>query len=314
MVGIKIANGEFYSIVEENTNAKKRLILTTVHDDQESMQIDLYRSQLQSMTDSQYIGSIVVENINLKQKGDPSIELIISSADDGTLSAYATDLDSSQKAEHLHLSVSLKSLDVDTQDYTLPDFEMEATEPPPQGLYDKASRMRAREKRNKTPLTAIIIIGILILLAGLGLFLFVIRNGTVVRSADPVPVEQPAPEPVEPPPASPPPPVRTETPPPVQPPPVRVIEAPRPAPPPAGPAQPAARRTRPVPPVSDYRVPAVIPRDGVAYRIRWGDTLWDIAEAFYRNPWLYSRIARFNRIRNPDLIISGTTIRIPPRN
>ncbi|MDR3147256.1 MAG: LysM peptidoglycan-binding domain-containing protein, partial [Treponema sp.] len=65
---------------------------------------------------------------------------------------------------------------------------------------------------------------------------------------------------------------------------------------------------------ASYKVPATIPRNGVAYRIRWGDTLWDIAEAFYRNPWLYPRIARYNGIRNPDRIISGTSIRIPPKN
>ncbi|MDR0590117.1 MAG: LysM peptidoglycan-binding domain-containing protein [Spirochaetaceae bacterium] len=48
--------------------------------------------------------------------------------------------------------------------------------------------------------------------------------------------------------------------------------------------------------------------------MQWGDTLWEISEAFYRNPWLYSRIARFNNIRDPNRIISGITIRIPPRN
>jgi nucleoid-associated protein YgaU len=67
-------------------------------------------------------------------------------------------------------------------------------------------------------------------------------------------------------------------------------------------------------PVATYAIPSVIPREGVPYRIRYGDTLWDIAEAFYRDPWLYPRIARFNNIRNPDLIIAGTTIRVPPRN
>ncbi|MDR0289492.1 MAG: LysM peptidoglycan-binding domain-containing protein [Treponema sp.] len=76
----------------------------------------------------------------------------------------------------------------------------------------------------------------------------------------------------------------------------------------------AAPRNRPPAPVSSYRVPAVIPRDGAPYQIRWGDTLWDISEAFYRNPWLYPRIARFNNIQNPDHIIAGRTIRIPPKN
>ena len=49
----------------------------------------------------------------------------------------------------------------------------------------------------------------------------------------------------------------------------------------------------------------------IVYRIKWGDTLWDIADAYYKNPWRYPRIARYNNIKNPDYIISGTTIRIP---
>ena len=49
----------------------------------------------------------------------------------------------------------------------------------------------------------------------------------------------------------------------------------------------------------------------VKYRIRWGDTLWDIADAYYKNPWRYPKIARYNKIKNPDVIISGTDILIP---
>ena len=59
--------------------------------------------------------------------------------------------------------------------------------------------------------------------------------------------------------------------------------------------------------------PAAAPKStgDVVYRIKWGDTLWDIADAYYKNPWRYPRIARYNNIKNPDYIISGTTIRIP---
>ncbi len=82
---------------------------------------------------------------------------------------------------------------------------------------------------------------------------------------------------------------------------------------PAPPEPPAVSRKRPPAPVKSYKVPRTIPKEGVRYKIRWGDTLWDISEAFYRNPWLYPRIARFNKIRNPDLIISGTYLRVPPK-
>lgn len=49
----------------------------------------------------------------------------------------------------------------------------------------------------------------------------------------------------------------------------------------------------------------------IKYRIHWGDTLWDISDAYYKNPWRYKKIARYNKIKNPDLIISGTDIFIP---
>ncbi|MDR1353057.1 MAG: LysM peptidoglycan-binding domain-containing protein [Treponema sp.] len=306
-IGIKIANGDFFSILEENSHVKKRLILTTVHDSQESMQIDMYRSLMHSMTDAQCIGTIVVENIRPRPKGDPSIELVISSNENGDLAASALDLDSSVKSGHQHLIVSLKSLDAGGQDFDIPDFDLDQPGPPPQGLYEKASQIREKGKKKKLPWILIIIIGLLIILTVLAVWFFLIRTGSVrTRPAaeQPVRMEEPAPAPERPA-------ARAE-----EPASVLVIEAAEPArnAPAAAPAPAAPRNRGASAPVSSYDAPPVIPGNGIAYRIRWGDTLWDISEAFYRNPWLYSRIARYNGIRNPDLIISGTTIRIPPRN
>ncbi|HQG41074.1 MAG TPA: LysM peptidoglycan-binding domain-containing protein, partial [Spirochaetales bacterium] len=52
---------------------------------------------------------------------------------------------------------------------------------------------------------------------------------------------------------------------------------------------------------------------GVWYKIRWGDTLWDLSIAFYRTPWKYMKIYNANRklIKHPDKIISGTWIYVP---
>lgn len=52
------------------------------------------------------------------------------------------------------------------------------------------------------------------------------------------------------------------------------------------------------------------PQD-IIYKIKWGDTLWDISDTYYKNPWRYTYIARFNGIPNPDYIVSGTYITIP---
>ena len=326
-IGIKIANGEFYSIIEENSSVKKRLILTTVHNKQHSVQIDLYRSFARTMADAQYIGSLVVDNIKPKPKGEPSIELVISSNENGDISADAIDLDTSAGGEHQMLNVSLKSLDESVKEYDIPDFELEQNDEPPSGLYSRASAIQQKEPR-KFPWIVLIIIGIVIILAlaaaswvlffgGKELIFSYISEKTVVENNDTALQRLLEHNRQEPPPPPPPPPVqKTE---PVEPPPVQNTEPP--APPPviqapltSPPAQPQTERKRPPAPVSSYKVPATIPKEGVRYTIRWGDTLWDISEAFYRTPWQYRRIARFNNIRNPDYIISGRTIRIPPRN
>ena len=52
----------------------------------------------------------------------------------------------------------------------------------------------------------------------------------------------------------------------------------------------------------------------IRYKIKWGDTLWDISDTYYKTPWKYRNIANYNKIKNPDVIISGTYINIPAEN
>lgn len=58
-------------------------------------------------------------------------------------------------------------------------------------------------------------------------------------------------------------------------------------------------------------VPVKVKKEDITYKIKWGDTLWDISAAYYKNPWRYKFLARYNNIRNPDRIISGRYIKIP---
>ncbi|MCL2319998.1 MAG: Hsp70 family protein [Treponema sp.] len=331
-IGIKIANGEFYSIVEENSQVKKRLVLTTVHDKQRSVQIDLFKSYTRTMADALYIGSLVVENIKPRPKGEPSIELVIASTHNGEITAEAVDMDNSVQGEHNTLKVSLKSLDEDSRDLEIPDFELEQDESPPTGLFEKAAKVQQQEEKKRGfPWLVVICILLILIAIGFAIWFFLLKGkwgGENTASQAPKTTAvtqqpaQPAPPPAVPPPA----PAQSQAaqtpaappaPPPAAPAPAPAVKAPPPviqAPAKAPAVKPQVSRKRPTPPVASYKVPSVIPKEGAPYKIRWGDTLWDIACAFYRNPWLYPRIARFNNIRNPDLIISGTTIRIPPRN
>ena len=339
-IGIKQANGEFYSILDENSAANKRLVLTTVHDNQKSVQIDLFKSTTKNMADAVYIGSLVVENIGQKLKGEPSIEMTLSSTQDGSISASAVDL-ANPDNEH-HLSISLKSLEEDKNEY--PDFDIETSQ-----TAKKSKPEPMAPPPRKFPLIEIIIIGVVLALACLGLWFFLFHNkkdGKVqsIRQSTRTVAAQPRPDPhiTEKPPAAAPQPER------IAPQPERAAPAPQieqepaiaapvttpaAAPVAAPAAKPAAApvtapvivekppeprqqpppRTRTRAPVYSFNVPETIPPEGIVYTIRYGDTLWDISEAFYRNPRLYPFIVRSNGIRNPNLIVSGMELTILPR-
>jgi nucleoid-associated protein YgaU len=266
------------------------------------------------MQDAQYIGSLLVEDISPRPKGEPSIEMVISASEDGIITADACDLDASPGGEHHTLNVSLKTEGSSKPD-GFPDFDIESKRQTPTGLYGQAE-LREEERSPPWLIVALASAFVIVVVALLWFFFLggrdtpIFSGGLTQKNEQATPITPPLPvvEKIEPG-APPPPPPQPEPPRVVEPAPV--IEAPT-APPPARPQ--AVPRTRPPAPVSSYKVPAVIPKEGVAYRIRWGDTLWDISEAFYRNPWLYPRIARYNNIRNPDFIVAGRTIRIPPRN
>ncbi|MCL2599864.1 MAG: LysM peptidoglycan-binding domain-containing protein [Treponema sp.] len=335
-IGIKVANGDFYPIVDENSPVAKRLVLTTVHDNQDNVQINLFRSISKSMLDAQYIGSLVVEDIRPCLKGEPSIQMLISADNDGNITAEAHDLEASPDSDHHILNVSLRTMDTFTRPEDYSDFDLDTEDSEPKAAFGSFERERHTEEKSRKFPWALMLVIILLIAIGLGaLWFFFIRDNDGAQVADAGPdteqVYTPAPPvAVEPPPPPPPAPVQPppvpetvampttpETPPveisppviqaPVTPP---VIQAPA-APPPV---QAQVQRDRPPAPVMSHRVPAVIPPQGVVYQIRWGDTLWDIAAAFYRDPFQYPRIARHNNIRDPNLILAGFSIRIPPLN
>jgi len=348
IIGIKIANGDFYPITEENSTAKKRLVLTTVHDRQNSLQINLYRSISKSMLDAQYIGSLIIEKIRPLPKGEPSIEMIISSDIDGNITADAYDLDPMISGQHYSLNVSLKKLDLENNSFD--DFGLDDISDSSSTSLYKEPEKEKKDEQKKFPWLIMGLAALFVIIAIAILWFFflggrdttVIKNiynsfhdrqvreqplfdrdvsipppPPVVQQVPPPPVYTPPNPPVTPPPVSEP--VTPTVTPPVTPPatpsaPPPVITAPTTPPVQTPPADPDVQRTRPPAPVSSYRVPAVIPPNGVVYQIRWGDTLWDISEAFYRSPWHYQKIARDNRITNPDHIITGSNVRIYPLN
>ncbi|MCL2043887.1 MAG: LysM peptidoglycan-binding domain-containing protein [Treponema sp.] len=304
-IGIKIANGDFYPIIDENSTIKKRLVLTTVHDRQASVQIDLFRSISKSMLDAQYMGTLIVENVRPKSKGEPSIELILSSGSDGIIAAEARDLDAGAGGEPHILNVSLKTIASDglEDDFSDLGFDNNASNIPA-GLFSQS--YEKKEEVRKFP-WFIMALSTLLVVIGIALLWFFFLGGRdTLRQLESqwAPLSQARQAELS---AS----SSTFGTSPEQPP---VIRAPGTPPLYRGSDSDEPVRERPPAPVSSFNVPAVIPADGFEYQIQWDDTLWDIAEAFYRTPWLFPEIAEFNNIQNPDLIFAGRSVIIPPIN
>ena len=104
-IGIKLADGTFFPIMDDDSSTSETLELTTVRDNQRSVQINLFKKE-EDASDPLYIGSLIVEDIQEKSAGDPTIELRLALDEEKNLSAEAVDKDS---GSHQALRVSLET-------------------------------------------------------------------------------------------------------------------------------------------------------------------------------------------------------------
>ena len=390
-IGIKLADGAFFPIMEEGQPDKKKINLTTVKDNQTTVQVSLYASESSSMEDAVLIDTLKINKLERQPNGQPDINLSISlDKDDSTKEEASINADlrevllASDKnpgsgkgllgaAEEIKLKSELDDISFDLpdfnegpapeaetvvdvpatrakkeseaqdDDFTLPDFnqedvpvdsdldlpdfsepnfdepsfnepdtfnaasddfempnfdeeaEQKQTAAPSSSdmdfsdLYDDENE--EGEKKTRLPVLICLICAIICILAVLLLFvipsrfnLFSSKNSQksqqVQEQAAPLPVqkEEPKPEPVAP--------AAKEDE-------IVVVEE-------------AEIVVPDLPKVEEKKGPKVI-----TYKIKWGDTLWDISAAYYKNPWRYKKIAKYNGIKNPDHIVSGTYIKIP---
>lgn len=349
-IGIKIADGSYYTILAEGFAGKKRLVVTTVRDNQSRVEIDFHQGQDGSSGSWRYIGSLVIDNIEPLAKGAPEIEVLVGLDGEGNLEATATDRGS---RETQSLSTRLQEIAEETR-HDIPEFELEQEEvvtetvvqsrPEPAdltgdaypvGTTDRRRETFERRRANPVLLVAFVLLALVVVGAVSFIILRGLRGDTVpslAAGSPPAAAASSAPAVTAPAPAA----MAPAT------------SAPAPTTPAPATASPAASPTLPVPaetravetrtestsagiavtvkasetssaPSADAAAKAAAPAqtaeaaDGVWYPVRWGDTLWDLAGTYYRNPWYYPRIARANGIKNPDLIISGTRILIPKR-
>jgi molecular chaperone DnaK (HSP70) len=122
-IGIRLADGRFFPIFDRNQLGRKRLVLTTVKDNQASVQIDLYRGIGQEMSEAEYVGTLVIQNVEEAGAGEPEISLVLGVDDSGNLNATAAD---EKSGEYESLSVSLESeVETESGDFELTDSDLD---------------------------------------------------------------------------------------------------------------------------------------------------------------------------------------------
>jgi nucleoid-associated protein YgaU len=296
-IGIKLADGSFYPVLSEGDQIRKKLVLTTVRDNQETVQIDLYRGEGEVAEETGYIGTLMIENIQPAAMKEPEVEVVLGVDEQGNLEATASD---ALTGESQSLSVSLQSLSQGPA--APPEFELEREgggkdefeeslltgETYPISAADRRKEHLHKKRRNPLLLIGFVVLS-LILIAAIAFVVFKAVGGTPIPplfagKQEPAPAAQAQ--------------VAEEAP-------AEKAEAEQPAEPAKAVAEAAAQT--PAAGAGQTRGTA----GGLWYEIKWGDTLWDIAATYYRNPWLYPKIAKENRINNPDLIFAGTRLFIP---
>ena len=281
-IGIKVADGSYYPVIEVDFRGTRKLVLTTVKDNQEKVQVDIYRGNGSPLSEDRFIGSLLIENIPPAAQGEPEIELLIGIDDHGQLTAEAFD---ESTGERQRFDTSIAGLS-EQERYTAPEFALEGEG---DGLEFEESPLtgedypaRETERREETPhrpgpnillLVLFVVLGVA-LVGAIAYFVYRAISGPAV-------------------------------------PPLPATAAAAPAQPGAA-TKPASPAPAPAPAPAAAPAPAPASAAGsITYRIKKGDTLWDISATFYRNPWLYPKLAKANSIPNPDLIFAGTRIVIP---
>ncbi|MDR0375522.1 MAG: LysM peptidoglycan-binding domain-containing protein [Treponema sp.] len=338
-IGIKIANGNFYPLLDENDPQKKKIALIPARTGQKRAQIDFYKSESLDRGDVQLIGCLSFGDGKKEMDEDDGIDIDIEANGQGKIGAIAKNVKTGECRE---LVIWLKAVDGDDARESIREGERESGRENGGGKIERLETPEIIEENagllpidllyeqksvKKFPLVPICIVALsLAAICGL-LWFFLAREKAPAteKATGAASAETPA-EPV---PAEPFAVARAEKPPKQYLAAIARTEKPSEQDPAtdarsdssgvavhgeiANPAQSEQRLKRPPAPVRSYKAPEPIPKNGATYKARWGDTLWDIADVFYNNPWLYTRLARYNKIRPSAILSPGVVLRLPPK-
>ena len=156
-IGIKLADGSFYPVLQEGLASEKKLDLTTAHNNQTKVMVDLYRSASCSMDDAEYVDSLQIENLVAHPNGEADISFSVSLDEDKQLSARIVDTETGKESNTTITLVSRTQEErLITDEYDISDSEDENKKNKAAlgavagvGLLAAATAIREQEEKNK---------------------------------------------------------------------------------------------------------------------------------------------------------------------
>ena len=273
-IGIKLFNGKFFPVIDDDETKIKKVVLTTVRNNQEKTIIELYEGESKNCINNEYLGKLVIPIKRTTVKGEPAIEVHLRLDENGILYAKAWDIDSGEQSEIQIEHTLQKTILHETND------NIAFTQ-----LDDTATRVEAfpddyNKKSNNLLRYILIIVGMIILLLLLAVFLIsgikCMRIKYLENKSEQI--EKEIEEKKEP----------------------KTID------------KITEEKEKKV--EEKKEITGTKKVEGVQHYIVWGDNLWNICKKYYDDPWYYPALAEVNNIKIPRLIYVGTYINIPPKN
>jgi LysM repeat protein len=285
MIGIRLADHSVFPVFSSDIPGGKRIVVTTARDDQERVDIELVQSD-DLDTDHRHpltIGRLTLDDLLPGHGGEPEVEVVLRLTPERNLEVSATN-----RATGNGQSVSI---DIDRMaaeaEFSVPESLTNGFEPEFAGEIEEPPR-----PRRSGLLLLLFMLVVLAALAWGAWWLLLRAPADQPTDALPTTEEQPGMERAPQEPADPTEPVATT-----------VDEVSTPDAATTGGTAPSVEESTPT--------DVIVNGDSVEYRIRRGDTLWDISETFYGTPWLFSELADANEISNPNLIYAESDLEIP---
>lgn len=91
MIGIRLADGKYYPVFDESERKRKRFVLTPANDNQQIVHVLFFKSDNDSFSDAQLLGSVNLDNIPPGLKDEREISIVIGLDDNDSLEVSARD-------------------------------------------------------------------------------------------------------------------------------------------------------------------------------------------------------------------------------